>query len=65
MSGKASRAARVEAVNRAREEVYRNKGIEYEDVDNPFSNPRQARIFEKYYRQFSSRYWWCLKEFGF
>lgn len=54
MSGKQSRQRRKDAVNRARADVYANKGSPYRN--NPFTDERQARLYEKYYNQFVDHY---------
>lgn len=57
MSGKGSRARRVEATKAARWAVYRANGAEYTDAANPFTCERQRRIFAKSYGQWRDRYW--------
>lgn len=47
MPGKNSRARRVEAVQKARQDVYASRGAEMGEV--PFSDERQARIYQKAY----------------
>lgn len=54
MPGAGSRARRVEAYGRALRDVYQRNGAEM--GDNPFSDPRQARIYAKAYRQIRERY---------
>lgn len=54
-----SRQRRKDAVNAARESVYKNHGASYEPHMNPYcaqSNERQHRIFEKYYLSFYNTY---------
>ena len=54
MSGKQSRARRVEAVKAAKDGVYRLRG---EGVPhNPFTDLRQRRIFDKYASKFREEY---------
>ena len=55
MSGRQSRARRVEAVNRAKEALERSEHSHYSESINPFSDERQRRIFKKYYEQQAKR----------
>ena len=55
MSGKGSRARRVEATRRAYTDVYRLRGAEMPPP--PFSNERQDRIYTKQYANYRRSYW--------
>ena len=61
MSGRQSRARRVEAVNRAKEALERSEHSHYSESINPYSHEekqatqRQHRIFKKYYEQQAKR----------
>lgn len=55
MSGAASRARRTNAIARAERDVYRANGGEM--GDNPFTDPRQARIYAKAYAERRAHYW--------
>lgn len=55
MSGKGSRARRVEAVRRARDDVYASNGGVC--TTQPFICERQARIYEAAYNQWRETYW--------
>ncbi len=55
MSGAASRARRVEAVLRARRDVYSANGGEMKA--NPFDDERRARIYAKEYAKWRDHYW--------
>ena len=57
MSGKNSRQRRKDAVNKARDDVYKNNGEMF--IVNPFDNERQARIYAKHYPMFMNTYSWC------
>lgn len=54
MSGLGSRARRVEANNRAKLDVYANKGSPMKE--NPFKDPRQQRIYAKSYNSLMEHY---------
>lgn len=54
MPGAGSRARRVEAYRRALNDVYQSDGEEM--GANPFSDPRQARIYAKAYHQLREQY---------
>ena len=54
MPGAGSRARRVEAYRRALHDVYQSDGAEM--GDNPFIDPRQARIYAKAYQQHREQY---------
>lgn len=56
MSGALSRANRTAAVKAAEEAVYRYKGEPIFGERIPFSDPRQRRIFIKYYNQLAEKY---------
>jgi hypothetical protein len=55
MSGKGSRSRRVDAENRARRDVYDSCGDTITHL--PYSDPRQARIYESAYAKWRSHYW--------
>lgn len=55
MSGKQSRARRVEASRAARSAVYQLKGIG--SPPNPFADERQRRIFDKAVETCTASYW--------
>lgn len=57
MSGKQSRQRRLEAVRRAREDVYRHKGGNMPKP--PFDNERQNRIYATAYAAIRDIYWRC------
>ena len=54
MSGRGSRARRVEANNRAKLDVYANKGGPMKG--NPFKDSRQQRIYAKSYNSMLEHY---------
>lgn len=54
MPGAGSRARRVEAYRRALHDVYQSNGAEM--GDNPFSDPRQARIYARAYQKLREQY---------
>ena len=55
MPGKGSRARRVEAVRRARADVYASNGDHC--TLQPFTCERQAGIYEAAYNQWRQHYW--------
>lgn len=55
MSGKGSRARRVEATRRAYTDVYRLRGGEMPTT--PFGNERQDRIYTQQYAMYRRSYW--------
>ena len=55
MSGKGSRARRVEATRRAFTDVYRLRGAEMPTP--PFGNERQNRIYTEQYAKYRRSYW--------
>lgn len=55
MSGKGSRARRVEATRKAYADVYRLRGGEMPQP--PFGNERQDRIYAKQYASYRRNYW--------
>ena len=55
MSGKGSRARRVEATRRAYADVYRLRGAEMPPP--PFGNERQDRIYTQQYANYRRSYW--------
>jgi hypothetical protein len=55
VTGKASRARRVEATKRARADVYASGGQAM--GANPFQCARQARIYAKSYQQWRDMFW--------
>ena len=55
MSGKGSRARRVEATRRAYADVYRLRGAEMSSA--PFGNERQDRIYAEQYAKYRRSYW--------
>ena len=54
MPGAGSRARRVEAYRRALNDVYQSGGAEM--GANPFSDPRQARIYMQAYQKLREQY---------
>ena len=55
MSGKGSRARRVEATRQAYADVYRLRGAEMPPP--PFGNERQDRIYAEQYAKYRRSYW--------
>ncbi len=55
MSGKGSRARRVEATRKAYTDVYRLRGAEMPPP--PFDNERQDRIYAQQYANYRRSYW--------
>lgn len=55
MSGRGSRARRVEATRRAYADVYRLGGAEM--PMSPFGNERQDRIYAEQYAKYRRSYW--------
>lgn len=55
MSGRGSRARRVEATRRAYADVYRLRGAEMPPP--PFGNERQDRIYAQQYAKYRRSYW--------
>jgi|JI10StandDraft_1071094.scaffolds.fasta_scaffold38859_2 hypothetical protein len=55
MSGKGSRARRVEATRKAYTDVYRLRGAEMPPP--PFGNERQDRIYTQQYANYRRSYW--------
>ena len=54
MSGKQSRERRLEAVRKAKADVYANNGGPR--TNQPFDNERQARIYNKTYDEWQDHY---------
>lgn len=54
MSGSGSRARRVAAVKRARDDVYSSRCSSI--CTPPFNNDRQNRIYREYYQKFYNQY---------